>query len=63
MIAASFHQRVNGFSGRLKKEKQVDKGVRRLDFLGGRTRLYGISPIGERPGVYRVHWEDGRVLR
>ncbi|KAF9644374.1 hypothetical protein BDM02DRAFT_3071275, partial [Thelephora ganbajun] len=44
VIAASFHKRVGGFSNRLKREKQLGKGVRRLDFLVGRTRPYGISP-------------------
>ena len=64
VIAASFHcKRVDGFTDRLKREKQLGKGVRRLDFLVGRTRLYGISPFGEQPGVFKVHWEVGRVSR
>ena len=61
VIAASFHKRADGFSDRLKREKQLGKGVRRLDFLVGRTRLYGISPFGKKPGVFKVHWEIGRV--
>ena len=63
VIAASFHKRVDGFTDRLKREKQLGKGVRRLDFLVGRTRLYGISPLGDRPDVFKVHWEVGRVSR
>ena len=63
VIAASFHKRVDGFSDRLKREKQLGKGVRRLDFLVGRTRFYGISPFGEQPGAFKVHWEIGRVSR
>jgi len=63
VIAASFHKRVDGFTDRLKREKQLGKGVRRLDFLVGRTRLYGIRPFGEQPGVFKVHWEVGRVSR
>jgi hypothetical protein len=63
VIAASFHRRVDGFSDRVKREKQLGKGIRRLDFLVGRTRFFGISPFGEKPGVYKVHWEIGRVSR
>ena len=61
MIAAYFHKRVDGFSDLVKREKQLGRGVRRLDFLVGRTRLYGISPFGEKPGVFKVHWEIGRL--
>ena len=61
VIAASFHKRAGGFSDRIKMEKQLCKGIRRLDFLVGRTRLYGITPFGEEPGVFRVHWEVGRL--
>ena len=63
VIAASFHKRVDGFTNRLKREKQLGKGVRRLDFLVGRTRLYGISPFGEQADIFKVHWEVGRVSR
>ena len=63
VIAVSFHKRVDGFVDRLKREKQLGKGVRRLDFLVGRTRLYGISPFGEKPNVFRVHWEVGGASR
>ena len=61
VIAASFHKRVDGFSDRIKREKQLGKGVRRLDFLVGRTRFFGISAFGEKPGVYEVHWEVGKL--
>ena len=61
VISASFHKRADRFSDRVKREKQLGKGVRRLDFLVGRTRLYGISPFGEKPDVFKVHWEIGRV--
>lgn len=60
VIFTSFLERVDGFSGRIKREKQLGKGVRRLDFLVGRTKFFGISPFGGKPGVYRVHWEIGR---
>ena len=60
IISTSFHKRVDGFSDRTKREKQLGKGVRRLDFLVGRTRLLGISPLGEKPSVFKVHWEIGR---
>ena len=63
VIAASFHKRAGGFANRLKREKQLGKGVRRLDFLVGRTRLFGISPFGKQPDVFKVHWEVGRVSR
>ena len=63
VIAASFHKRVGEFSDRLKREKQLGKGVRRLDFLVGRTRLYGISPCGDKPSVFKVHWEVRRTSR
>lgn len=63
VIATSFHKRVDGFTDRLKREKQLGKGVRRLDFLVGRTRLYGISPFGDQPDVFKVHWEVGRISR
>ena len=61
VIAASFRKRVDGFSDRIKREKQLGKGIRRLDFLVGRTRFFGISAFGEKPGVYRVHWEVGKL--
>ena len=61
VISASFHKRVDGFPDRIKREKQLGKGVRRLDFLVGRTRLFGINAFGEKPGVYKVHWEFGRL--
>ena len=60
VIATSFHKRVDGFSDPVKRGKQLGKGVRRLDFLVGRTRFFGISAFGEKPGVYKVHWEIGR---
>jgi len=63
VIATSFHKRIGAFSDRTKRDKQLAKGVRRLDFLAGRTRLYGISPIGGKPGGFRVHWEVGRTSR
>jgi len=47
VIAASFHKRVGGFSDRIKRGEQLGKGVRRLDFLVGHTRFYGISPFGK----------------
>ena len=59
-IFTSFLERVDRISGRIKREKQLGKGVRRLDFLVGRTKFFGISPYGGKPGVYRVHWEIGR---
>ncbi|KAF9783810.1 hypothetical protein BJ322DRAFT_881242 [Thelephora terrestris] len=62
VIAASFHKRVGGFSDRVKRDKQSKKGVRRLDFLVGRTRFFGISAFGEKPGVFKVHWETGRPV-
>jgi hypothetical protein len=55
-ISASFHKRVSRFSDHVKREKQLGKGVRRLDFLVGRTRLFGLSPFGEKQGVYKVDW-------
>jgi len=58
-ISASFHKRISAFSDRIKREKQLGKGVRRLDFLVGRTRLFGISPFGEKQGVYKVDWGIG----
>ena len=62
-ITASFHKRVGSFSDRIKRGKQFGKGVRRLDFLVGHTRLFGISPIEERPGVFMVHWGVGRMSK
>ena len=59
-ISTSFHKRVGRFSDRVKREKQLGKGVRRLDFLVGRTRLFGISRFGDKPGVFKVHWETWR---
>ena len=61
VIGASFHKRVDGFSDRLRREKQLGKGVRRLDFLVGRTRLYGISPLESKLGNFKVHWQVGSV--
>jgi len=63
VITASFHKRVGGFSDRIKRGKQLGKGVRRLDFLVGHTRLCGISPFEERPGVFMVHWDVGGMSR
>jgi hypothetical protein len=38
------------------RESQRRKGVRRMDFLTGRTRLLGIRPVTDKYGVFVVSW-------
>ena len=44
------------------EREAIGWGSEEVRLLGGRTRLYGISPFGEMSGVYRVHREASRVL-
>jgi len=38
------------------REKQLNKGVRRLDFLLGNTKLLGIAPVPDKPGIFTLCW-------
>ncbi|KAF9645925.1 hypothetical protein BDM02DRAFT_3063862, partial [Thelephora ganbajun] len=42
-VSTAFYHRLGGIRDRSAREKQLKKGVRRLDFLLGNTKLLGIS--------------------
>jgi hypothetical protein len=56
LISAAFYYRIDGIRNSSSRETQRRKGVRRLDFLTGRTRLIGLSPVPDKPGVFVVSW-------
>jgi hypothetical protein len=55
-ISAAFYRRLGGIRDHSSREKQLKKGVRRLDFLLGSTKLLGISAIPDKPGVFTLCW-------
>lgn len=59
-VSASFYYRLGGIRDHSSREKQLKKGVRRLDFLLGNTKLLGISPVPGKPGTFTVVWAGSR---
>jgi len=55
-VSAAFYRRLGGIRDHPLREKQLNKGVRRLDFLLGDTKLLGISAVPDKPGVFILHW-------
>ena len=55
-ISAAFYRRLGGIRDHSLREKQLKKGVRRLDFLLGDTKLLGISAVPNKPGVFTLYW-------
>ena len=55
-ISAAFYRRLGGIRDHSSREKQLKKGVRRLDFLLGNTKLLGIAAVPDKPGVFTLHW-------
>ena len=55
-ISAAFYRRLGGIRDHALREKQLKKGVRRLDFLLGDTKLLGIAVVPDKPGVFTLHW-------
>jgi len=56
LISAAFYRRIDGIRDYNLRDSQRRKGVRRVDFLTGRTRLIGLSPVPDKPGVFVVSW-------
>ena len=55
-VSAAFYHRLGGVRDRGLREKQLGKGVRRLDFLLGNTKLLGIAAIVDKPGFFTLYW-------
>ncbi|KAF9783871.1 hypothetical protein BJ322DRAFT_1007653 [Thelephora terrestris] len=55
-VSGAFYHRLGGIRDHLLREKQLRKGVRRLDFLLGNTKLLGISAVADKPGVFTLYW-------
>ena len=58
-VSAAFYRRLGGIRDHPMREKQLSKGIRRLDFLLGNTKLLGISAVPDKPGVFTLHWRGG----
>lgn len=61
-VSAAFYRRLGGIQDRSLREKQLGRGVRRLDFLLGATKLLGISAVPHKPGVFTLHWGSATHL-
>ena len=55
-VSAAFYRRLGGVRDHSSREKQLGKGVRRLDFLLGNTKLLGIAAIADKPGFFTLYW-------
>jgi len=55
-VSAAFYHRLGGIRDRSLREKQLGKGVRRLDFLLGNTKLLGIAAVAGKPGFFTLYW-------
>ena len=55
-VSKAFYLRVEQIPDSTLKEKQHRKGVRRLDFLFGHTKLLGITAVPDKPGNFNLHW-------
>ena len=55
-VSAAFYHRLGGIRDHSLREKQLKKGVRRLDFLLGNTKLLGIAGIPDKPGYFTLYW-------
>ena len=55
-VSAAFYRRLGGIRDHTLREKQLKKGVRRLDFLLGNTKLLGIAAVPDKPGIFTLYW-------
>ena len=55
-VSAAFYRRLGGVRDHALREKQLRKGVRRLDFLLGNTKLLGIAAVADKPGFFALYW-------
>ena len=55
-VSSAFYGRLGGIRDYSSREKQLKKGVRRLDFLLGNTKLLGIAAVPDKPGVFTLCW-------
>ena len=55
-ISAAFYRRLGGIRDYSSRDKQLKKGVRRLDFLLGNTKLLGLAAVPDKPGVFTLYW-------
>ena len=55
-VSAAFYRRLGGIRDHSSREKQLKRGVRRLDFLLGSTKLLGIAAVSDKPGVFTLYW-------
>lgn len=55
-VSGAFYHRLGGIRDHSSRDKQLRKGVRRLDFLLGNTKLLGIAAVPDKPGVFTLYW-------
>jgi hypothetical protein len=55
-VSAAFYHRLGGIRDHSSREKQLKKGVRRLDFLLGNTKLLGIAAVPDKPDAFTLCW-------
>ena len=55
-VSVAFYRRLGGIRDPFLREKQLNKGVRRLDFLLGDTKVLGIAPVPDKPNVFTLYW-------
>lgn len=56
LVSTAFYGRLGSIPGHHSRESEKSKGVRRMDFLTGRTRLLGLTPVVDKPGLFAVSW-------
>lgn len=55
-VSTSFYHRLGGIQDHSLRDKQFRRGVRRLDFLLGNTKLLGIAPVPNKPDGFTLYW-------
>jgi hypothetical protein len=58
LVTTTFYRRIESIPHSSLKESERRKGVRRMDFLLGRTRLAGFIPVADGHGVFVVGWRS-----
>jgi len=61
LVSTAFYRRLDNIVDYNSRESQRRKGVRRMDFLAGRTRLLGLTPVVDKPGLFTVAWGECEV--
>jgi hypothetical protein len=56
-VSAAFYRRLGGIRDPSSRDRQFSRGVRRLDFLLGKTDLRGIAAVPNKPGEFILYWD------